>query len=153
MSSGNERESLPDAVVEFLSGGQLVIGATIDDDGLPYTMVMNSVIAIDARTLRFALDHRTHTLTNLRARTIMMLEVVGDGFVFGVRGTVRILKEKMEQFPVPSALMQLDIESVKSDLPPGVQVSAIDFSWGSSQPFMGPVEPKMFEELRAAKVD
>jgi predicted pyridoxine 5'-phosphate oxidase superfamily flavin-nucleotide-binding protein len=153
MSSGNARDTLPDAVVEFLAGGRLVFGATIDDDGQPYTMVMNSVVAIDTRTLRFALDHRTHTLTNLRSRPAMMLEVVGDGFVFGVRGTVRILKEKMEHFPVPSALMQLDIESVKSDLPPGVQVSAIDFNWGSLQAFMGPVEPAMFEELRTASAD
>ncbi len=153
MSSGNERETLPDAVVEFLIGGRLVIGATIDDDGRPYTMVMNSVIAIDGQTIRFALDHRTHTLKNLRERPAIMLEIVGDGFVFGVRGTVRILRDTMESGPIPSALMQLDIESVKSDLPPGVQVNAIAFSWGSLQPFMGPVEPRMFEELRTATVD
>lgn len=153
MSSGTERDTLPDAVVEFLAGGRLVFGATIDDEGRPYSMVMNSAVALDSHTIRFALDHRTHTLKNLRERPAMMLEIVGDGFVFGVRGTVRTLKEKMENAPIPSALMQLDIESVKSDLPPGVQVRAIEFDWGSLEPFMGPVEPRMFEELRAATVD
>jgi predicted pyridoxine 5'-phosphate oxidase superfamily flavin-nucleotide-binding protein len=153
MSSGAERDALPDAAIQFLTGGRLIFGATIDDEGRPYTMVMNSVVAIDAHTLRFALDHRTHSLKNLRDRPAMMLEVVGDGFVFGIRGTARVIKETMDHGPIPSALVQLDIETVKSDLPPGVNISPIEFSWGALQPFMGPVEPLMFEELRAATVD
>lgn len=148
MSSGDAQDTLPDDVVSFLSGGRLVFAATVDGDGRPYTMVMNSVLARDARTLRFALDHRTHTITNIRNRPDMMLEIVGDGFVVGVRGKATILKEKLDSMPVPSALVQIDIESVKSDLPPGVTVKAIDFDWGGLKVFMEPVEPAMFEELR-----
>jgi hypothetical protein len=113
-------------------------------------MVMNSPVAIDAHTIRFALDHRTHTLKNLRERPAMMLEVIGDGFVFGVSGTARIIKEQMEHCPVPSALVQLDVETVKRDLPPGVEVDAPEFRWGALQEYMGAVEPKMFDEIRAA---
>ncbi len=54
---------MPDDLVAYLAGGRLVVGATIDEHGEPYTMVMNSAIAIDPRTIRFCLDHRTHTLT------------------------------------------------------------------------------------------
>jgi len=153
MSSGDSQDALSDEVVAFLSGGRLVFAATVDDDGRPYTMVMNSVLARDARTLRFALDHRTHTITNIRKRPDMMLEIVGDGFVVGVRGKVTILNEKLDSMPVPSALVQLDIESVKSDLPPGVSVKAIDFDWGGLKAFMEPVEPPMFEELRSFPAD
>ena len=64
-------------------------------------MVMNSVVAVDDHTIRFCLDHRTHTLTNLRANSRMMLEVIGDGFVFGVRGTARIIA-KMDQRRSPA---------------------------------------------------
>lgn len=149
MSSGDARDALSNEVLAFLSGGRLVFAATVDDDGRPYTMVMNSVLARDARTLRFALDHRTHTITNIRKRPDMMLEIVGDGFVVGVRGRVTILKEKLDSMPVPSALVQLNIEFVKSDLPPGVTVKAIEFDWGGLKPFMEPVEPAMFEELRS----
>ncbi|MBI5289883.1 MAG: pyridoxamine 5'-phosphate oxidase family protein [Chloroflexi bacterium] len=149
MSSGDARDTLPDALIEYLAGGRLVAGATVDADGRPYTMVMNSVIAVDAHTIRFALDHRTHTLAHLRERAAMMLEVIGDGFVFGVRGEARIVKELMERCPVPSALIQFDVEAVKSDLPPGVQIKGIEFDWGSLAPVMGPVEARMFEEIRA----
>jgi|CXWL01.1.fsa_nt_gi predicted pyridoxine 5'-phosphate oxidase superfamily flavin-nucleotide-binding protein len=148
MSSGQERDTLPDALIEYLSGGKLITGATIDLEGRPYMMVMNSAIAIDPQTIRFALDHRTHTLAHLRERPAMMLEVIGEGFVFGVRGEARVIKELMANCPIPSALMQLDVETVKSDLPPGVQIRPIEFSWGALAPLMAPVEARMFEEIR-----
>lgn len=151
MSSGEQRDELPQALIDYLSGGKLVIGATTDAEGRPYTMVMNSAVATDAQTIRFALDHRTHTLVNLRERPAMSLEVIGDGFIFGIRGTARVVKEKMDHAPIASALVQLDVESVKSDLPPGVQVHAPAFEWGALEQYMTGVEPAMFEELRGGK--
>jgi predicted pyridoxine 5'-phosphate oxidase superfamily flavin-nucleotide-binding protein len=148
MSSGAERDELPQPLIDYLSGGRLVVGATIDAEGRPYTMVMNSAVAVDARTIRFALDHRTHTLVNLHNRPAMSIEIVGDGFIFGVRGTARIIKERMDHAPIASALAQLDVESVKSDLPPGVQVHAPRFEWGALEQYMSGVEPAMFDELR-----
>jgi hypothetical protein len=138
-------------VVDYLRGGRLVVGSTVDDEGHPYTMVMNSAIALDPRTIRFALDHRTQTLRNLRERPAMSLEIIGDGFVFGVRGTTKIIRDTMEKCPVPSALVQLDVEAVKSDLPPGVQVKPLEFHWGALEPYMTTIEPPMFEEIRTAK--
>jgi hypothetical protein len=150
MSSGQERDSLPDVLIEYLSGGRLITGATIDAKGRPYMMVMNSAVALDAHTICFALDHRTKTLTHLRERPAMMLEVIGEGFVFGVRGHARVIKELMANCPIPSALMRFDVEAVKSDLPPGVQIKPIEFNWGALEAFMGPVEGAMFEEIRMA---
>jgi Pyridoxamine 5'-phosphate oxidase len=139
---------MPADLVAYLSGGRLVTGATIDENGDPYTMVMNSVIAIDQHTIRFCLDHRTHTLTNLRANGRMMLEVIGDGLVYGVRGTAAIIREQMDHAPIPSSLIELAVEEVKRDLPPGVEVDAPAFRWGAIAQFMTPVEPPMFEEIR-----
>ena len=139
---------MPDDLVAYLSGGRIVVGATIDEHGEPYTMVMNSAIAVDTHTVRFCLDHRTHTLTNLRANPRMMLEVVGDGLIYGLRGTATVIREKMDHAPIPSALIELVVEAVKRDLPPGVEVDAPRFRWGALGPFMDPVEPPMFEEIR-----
>ena len=150
MSSGTERDALPEAVVHHLDGTAITVGSTIGDDGHPYTMVMNSAVAVDDRTIRFALDHRTKTLAYLKQRPHMALEVIGDGFIVGVRGPVRILKDLMDHCPVPSALVQLDVEAVKSDLPPGVQVTAPTFTWGALGQYMDKVEPAMFDEIRTA---
>ena len=139
---------MPEELVRYLEGGRLVVAATVDADGAPYTMVMNSALAIDAHTIRFALDHRTHTLVNLRADPRIMFEVVGDGMIYGVRGTATIVREQMEHAPIASALVEVAVEHVKRDLPPGVKVEAPKFEWAALAPFMDPVEPPMFEELR-----
>ena len=149
MSSGRPTAEMPDDLVAYLTGGLLVVAATIDQNGEPYTMVMNSAIAIDAHTVRFCLDRRTHTLVNLRASNRMMLEVIGDGLIYGIRGTATIIREQMDHAPVPSALVELAVEAVKRDLPRRVEVDAPTFRWGALAPFMTPVEPPMFEELRA----
>lgn len=148
MSSGRPSAEMPGDLVSYLAGGRLVIGATIDEQGEPYTMVMNSAIAVDAHTVRFALDHRTHTLTHLRANPHMMLEVIGDGLIYGVRGTTTIIREQMDHAPISSALVELAVEAVKRDLPPGVEVDAPVFRWAALGAFMDPVEPPMFEEIR-----
>ncbi len=139
---------MPADLVAYLAGGRLVIGATIDENGQPYTMVMNSVIAIDPHTVRFCLDHRTHTLSNLRANGHMMIEVIGDGLIYGVRGTATVIRDTMDRAPIPSALVELAVEAVKRDLPPGVEVNAPAFRWGAIGQFMTPIEPAMFEEIR-----
>jgi hypothetical protein len=148
MSSGQPKAEMPPELVEFLSGGRLVVGSTIDAEGAPYTMVMNSVMALDASTIRFCLDRRTHTLKNIEANGQMMLEIIGDGIIFGVRGTARVIREQMDHAPIPSAMVELSVEAVKRDLPPGVLVTAPAFEWGALAEFMGAIEGKMFEEMR-----
>jgi hypothetical protein len=149
VSSGAPKDEMPPELVEFLAGGRLVVASTVDADGLPYTMVMNSAVAVDPRTIRFALDRRTHTLKNIEARGVMMFEVIGDGFIYGVRGSARVVREEMEHAPIASALVEFSVETVKRDLPPGVQVTAPGFEWGPLGAYMTPIEPAMFDELRA----
>jgi hypothetical protein len=144
---------MPADLVSFLSGGRLVMAATVDPEGLPYTMVLNSVLALDQHTIRFALDHRTHSLVNLRANGRIMFEVVGDGLVYGVRGTATIVRETMDHAPIASALVEVTVEHVKRDLPPGVDVDAPVFRWGPMEQYMTSIEPAMFDELRTVAAE
>ena len=148
MASGRPSAEMPAELVRHLSGGRLVIAATIDDDGWPYTMVLNSALAIDAGRIRFAIDHRTHSLANLRANGRIMLEIIGDGLIYGVRGSARVVRETMEHAPIASAMIEVAVEVVKRDLPPGVIVEGPMFRWGALDPYMTPIEPLMFEEMR-----
>lgn len=149
MSSGDATGEMPPELVAFLSGGRLVVASTLDAEGAPYTMVMNSAMAIDPLTLRFSLDRRTQTLQNIEADGRMMFEIIGDGMIYGVRGTARVVVEQMAHAPIPSAMVDVRVESVKRDLPPGVLVTAPSFDWGAIAAFMAPVEPLMFAEMRA----
>ena len=148
MSSGGAAEEMPPELVAYLAGGKLIVAATVDADGAPYTMVMNSAMAVDPRTIRFCIDHRTHSLRNLRERPPIMFEVIADGAIYGVNGNARIIRETMEHAPVPSAMIEVAVETVKADLPPGVEVDAPAFRWGALTQYMSGIEPAMFEEMR-----
>jgi hypothetical protein len=147
MASGGPKAEMPADLVAYLAGGKLVVVATVDEDGWPYTMVMNWAVARDAHTLRLAMDHRTRSLRNVRANGRVMLEVVGDGLIYGVRGSAKVLLESMTNAPVPSAMVEVAVELVKRDLPPGVIVEGPMFRWGPLDPYMGKLDPLGIEEL------
>jgi hypothetical protein len=68
---------------------------------------------------------------------------------YGVRGSARVARETMAHAPIASAMIEVSVEAVKRDLPPGVEVDAPRFRWGPLGDYMAKVEPAMFEELRA----
>jgi predicted pyridoxine 5'-phosphate oxidase superfamily flavin-nucleotide-binding protein len=148
MASGRPQAEMPDDLVRYLAGGRLVVVATVDADGWPYTMVMNWAAAKDASTIRLSMDRRTHSLKNVEANGRVMLEVIGDGLIYGVRGTARVIQEQMRHAPVPSAMVEVAVEHVKRDLPPGVIIEGPIFRWGALDPFMTPLDPLGIEELK-----
>lgn len=149
MASGRPSAEMPDELVRYLAGGKLVVVATVDEEGWPYTMVMNWAVAKDASTLRLCMDHRTKSLANVRANGRVMLEVIGDGLIYGVRGTASVVRETMERAPVPSAMVEVGVELVKRDLPAGVTVEGPMFRWGALEPFMAALDPVGIAELHS----
>jgi len=140
---------LPQAALDALDGGRLVVVATVDGEGWPYTMVMNWAAARDPETIRLSVDRRTRTLENIRRNGRVMLEVLSDGVIVGVRGRARIIQEEMAHAPVPSAMVEVAIESVKDDLIPGVEFHGPWFRWGQLEPIMGPLDPLGIAELKS----
>jgi hypothetical protein len=152
MASVPTSGEMPDELVRFLSGGRLVVVATVDSEGWPYTMVMNWAVAKDARTVRLCIDHRTQSLRNIRERGRAMVEVIGDGMVYGVRGPARVIVEQMRHAPIPSAMVEVAVDLVKRDLPEGVEVDAPAYRWGALEPYMSKLDPLGFEEMRTYQV-
>ncbi|HEY8172167.1 MAG TPA: pyridoxamine 5'-phosphate oxidase family protein [Dehalococcoidia bacterium] len=147
--SGEPLDAMPDELVSYLSGGRLVVVASVDENGWPYTMVMNWAAARDAHTVRLSIDRRTQSLKNIVATGRVMLEVIGDGLIYGVRGTATVIQEEMKHAPVPSAMVEVKVELVKRDLPPGVIIEGPVYRWGALDPFMSPLDPLGIEELKA----
>lgn len=122
--------SLPEQALALLQGGQSVVVSTAGADGEPWSGVMSWVYAPDARTVRLIVAASSRTLANVRATGRMMLQLLGDGFVYGVSGAARVLQESIEGAPVPAALVELRVEMVKDDLTPGRTFTArIASSW------------------------
>lgn len=140
---------LPPKAVEALAGGRLVVVATVDEHGWPYTMVMNWAAARDAKTIRLSLDRRTRTLANIRRNGRVMLEVLADGVIVGVRGSARIIQEEMAHAPIASAMVEVTVEGVKDDLIDGVEFHGPSFRWGTLEQVMAPLDPLGIAELKS----
>lgn len=147
--SGPSLDAMPPELVDYLAGGRLVVVATVDEDGWPYTMVMNWAAARDAKTVRLSVDRRTRSLKNIIANGRVMLEVIGDGLIYGVRGAATVIQEEMRHAPVPSAMVEVAVELVKRDLPPGVIIEGPVYRWGALDPFMAPLDPLGIAELKS----
>ena len=122
-------DSLPERALAFLQGGQSVVVSTVGADGEPWSGVMSWVYAPDPRTVRLIVAASSQTLANVRATGRMMLQLLGDGFTYGVRGAAHVLQDSIEGAPVPAAVVELRVDLVKDDLTPGRAFSARIASW------------------------
>ena len=139
---------LPRDLVNFLTGGQCCIVATLDDAGAPATTLMTWVVARDPVTLTMAFDQRSRALRNLRKRPLVAIEVLGDGLCYGLRGHAEVEKETMDAAPFPSALVAVRIEECRDHGAPGVRFFGPRYEFEAGKEHRGEVEKAVFAELR-----
>lgn len=127
-------ETLPPEVVGALDGTNLAdkVGPahlllTGDADGTPRPCMLSAgeILAVDERTLRFALWPRTSTVANLDRGCGAVFCYVAPGTVLYVRGRTRPLPDA----DGPLRCFELAIDSVESDEHAGMPVtSGISFA-------------------------
>jgi len=139
---------LPPELVQFLTGGQCCVVATIDDSGAPATTLMTWVSARDPLTLTLAVDQRSRALRNLRKRPLVAIEVLGDGLCYGLRGHAEVEKETMDAAPFPSALVAVRIEECRDHGAPGVKFFGPRYEFEAGKEHRGEIEKAVFAELR-----
>jgi len=127
-------DALPSEVLAALDGRDLErkIGPahlllTADADGTPRPCMLSAgeILAVDGRTLRFALWPGTRTSANLERRTAAVFCYVAPGSVLYVRGPTRPLDGAEGSL----RYFELAVESVESDAHAGMPVtSGISFA-------------------------
>lgn len=127
---------IPDRVVDWLLGGNPIVVATVGGDGRPYSCIVGSGVAIDTSTVRFALFSNSRTLANIRANSAVFIETLGDGLVFGMSGTARVIKNPMEASAYPPhhyTMVEVVVDGVKDDHPPGVRITGMKYDFSPSR--------------------
>lgn len=127
-------DTLPPEVVAALDGrdlerkiGPAYLLLTGDADGLPRPCMLSAgeVLAVDERTLRFALWPGTRTAANLERGAAAVFCYVVPGSVLYVRGPTRTLDEAEGSL----RCFELTVQSVESDAHAGMPVtSGISFA-------------------------
>jgi len=141
--------ALPDNIVEFLQGGKSVVIATVDEQGQPLTTIMTWVVARDNETVAIAMDQRGRALQNIRKNGQIALEILGDNITFGARGTARVVKEKMDSSPFPSAIVEVKITECKDHSVPGLIYKGPTYEFAADKQHRYEIEQAVFEELRS----
>jgi hypothetical protein len=127
---------LPQEVIDYLVGGRPVAIATAGPDGVPYGGIIGSCIALDERTLRFAAFAASQTVSNLRERSGIFVETLGDDLVIGVSGRASIVKDPMEASAYPPhhyVMVEVAVERVKDDHPPGIKITGLTYDYSASR--------------------
>jgi flavin reductase (DIM6/NTAB) family NADH-FMN oxidoreductase RutF len=143
--------ALPEELVRHLEGGQLNVVSSIDTDGRPSTTLMSWVVAISPGVLALCVDTRSRTFLNVQERPVVAIEVLGDGITWGVKGRVRVAKERMESTPFPCALIEVLVDEARDHGSPGTQFHGPRYSYDDDKQHRHGLEEKIFAELRAPR--
>jgi hypothetical protein len=109
---GNE---LPERAMSYLQVGRLVVIATVDERGWPDTCPISWIVALDPTTLRVAISREVSTYRNLLQNENVMISLIGGAMTLGIRGRARLLRDDMDDVPLPMAMIEVQIDEVKDD--------------------------------------
>ena len=99
--------------------------------------------------MRFGADAGSATLANLQREGKATFQIVGDGLVFQVKGTVALVAERIQAAPFPISMCELTVTEAKDQSWPGVSVADIAYQWPPDQrAAMEAMEQAVYAELR-----
>jgi hypothetical protein len=102
-------------LVDYLRGHRLVYVATVDDAGWPDLAPISWVTAVDPKTIRMAIDSNVATVENIARNGRIRLSLLGGTMSVTIKGSARVVKDRMESIPVSTAMIEVAVTEVKDD--------------------------------------
>jgi hypothetical protein len=142
--------ALPENLIAYLRPGAPSLMLTTGADGYAssaYTWLM----VMDARKLRFSVDHGSSAMKNLQRTAQVSIQIIGPGEVcFLVKGKARQIKENLEAAaPASIMLWEMDVMAAKDQSWPGVTMAALMYEWpAGKRNAMLKMEQAVYAEMR-----
>jgi hypothetical protein len=115
---------LSEELLPYLQKETLVLLSTIDfETGAPNVSAISWVYAMDTQTVRFAVDHRSRIVSNVREKAGVVLTFMGNGTVNTVSGEARLITEALEEVPLKLACVEVKIQAVRDAMFYGSRIS------------------------------
>jgi uncharacterized protein YlzI (FlbEa/FlbD family) len=112
-------------LISQLNKETLVLLCTMDaEHGSPMTNAISWVYAVNASTLRLALDGRSRIVANIRANERVNATIFAEGTVQVICGKAKIVSESLEDVPFTLVCMDIAIDSVRDGMFYGARISA-----------------------------
>ncbi len=109
---------LSNELLSFLNDLTPSVVAT-SKDNKPYTTFITWLIALDEKRLRFAVNKDSLTANNLKENPYASVEVFAEGIAVSISGSVKLIKEEIEELSFPVSVFELNVENVVDNLFPG----------------------------------
>lgn len=139
---------LPEKLMAFLKGGECTVIATATATGELYTAIMTWVVAKDSKRVRVAMEQKGKVLANVRENPRVALEVLGNDLNMAVRGSARVIKERMEAAPFPCTIVELEVEEVSDHSVADIIFIGPSYKFIPGKEEYALIEEKVFAELR-----
>jgi hypothetical protein len=122
--------------------------ATVSEDGVPATALNSWIVAKDERIIALAVDVRSTAYLNISAGRIgVAFEVLADDLILGVRGSARIVRERLESVPFPCALAHIAVDSIRDHTVAGLRFAGPRYTYADDKEHRGDIERAIFREL------
>ena len=134
--------ALPDALFSLLQRETFVLLGTIDyETGAPNVSAISWVYAPNPTKIRFALDHRSRIVKNVKNNARATLTVIGAGTVYSIYGTATVVTDALEGVPFKLTCVDLDIGEVRDAMFFGARIT------------VAPESEKTYDKRAAEKLD
>lgn len=98
----------------FLQKPQISSIVTIHHiDMSPVVSCISWIYAMSKKTILFAIDSRSITITNIKANPQICLHLFTDRSVFSINGTATIVQNPVENLPLNLALIKIEVTEVR----------------------------------------
>jgi predicted pyridoxine 5'-phosphate oxidase superfamily flavin-nucleotide-binding protein len=112
------KSELPEAVIEHLKQANVVMIATISEDGQPSLDLLSWVWPMDAKTVRLVISPNFPGGINLVSNDQAALQIIDDKLTYEVKGKVRLILERCESVKFPETMYDLLVEEVRENMFP-----------------------------------
>ncbi len=133
---------LSESLFQALQAQKLVLLSTVDaDTGAPQQHAISWIYAVDANTLRFAVDTRSRIVSNIVRNADVAISVFAAGSLFSVMGQAHVVLDLLPEVPLKLTCLDVRVQSVKDIMYYGSRISS------------EPVCEKTYDERAAHKLD
>lgn len=109
---------LPEAVMEHLRQANVVVVATVSDEGRLALELLSWVWPMDSKTVRLVISPNFPGGINLAANGKTALQIIGENLAYEVRGTSHLVKKQCESVKFPETMYDLVVEEVRANTIP-----------------------------------
>ncbi|MBA9085209.1 hypothetical protein FHR92_001673 [Fontibacillus solani] len=116
---------LPESLYSQFQSETFVLLNTVDhESGGPTSSAISWIYAVNSQVLRFALDHRSRLVTNIKACPKITITVFGKETIYAINGVADVVQNYLEGVPFKMCCFDLRIEAVRNALFYGAQLAS-----------------------------